>query len=135
MTPYLHFQGNCREAMTAYQAIFGGQLDMMDYAQLPAAAGGVPGSTRIMHSALMSPEVGDLQGSDFPPGQTGAPQASVSVSIQLDKAERTTEVYAALIVGGQASMPLAPTFFSPAFAMLRDRFGTHWILSTTPVAQ
>ena len=22
--PYLHFQGNCRDAMTAYHAIFGG---------------------------------------------------------------------------------------------------------------
>ena len=27
--PYIHFQGNCRAAMQAYQAIFGGELQMM----------------------------------------------------------------------------------------------------------
>ena len=29
-------------------------------------------------------------------------------------------------------MPLAPTFWSPAFGMLRDRFGTTWMITTQP---
>ncbi len=35
--PYLHFQGNCRAAMTAYQGIFGGTLEVMGYAEAPDA--------------------------------------------------------------------------------------------------
>jgi len=33
--PYLFFVGNCREAMTAYQGIFGGQLDIVTAAGCP----------------------------------------------------------------------------------------------------
>ena len=37
-------------------------------------------------------------------------------------------VYEALSAGGEASMPLTKTFFSPAFGMLRDRFGVNWMV-------
>ncbi len=134
MTPYIHFKGTCREAMTAYQALFGGRLDLMDYGQMPGASEVQKASGRIMHAALMSEEVGDLQASDFPTGFDGDDQKGVSISIQLDSAERTKEVFETLAVGGAEIHPLMPTFFSPAFGMVKDRFGTHWILSTTPSA-
>ena len=33
-----------------------------------------------------------------------------------------------VIEGGQVTMPLSKTFFSPKFGMLRDRFGVHWMV-------
>ena len=33
---------------------------------------------------------------------------------------------------GSIVVPYGPTSWSPGFGMLRDRFGTHWMLSTTP---
>ena len=55
ITPYIHFQGNCREAMMAYQDILGGSLDVMGYDQAPDAPPGTASSDLVMHSALMSP--------------------------------------------------------------------------------
>jgi PhnB protein len=43
----------------------------------------------------------------------------------VDEAER---VYALLSDGGQIFMPMAETFFARRFAMLRDRFGTSWMI-------
>lgn len=35
-----------------------------------------------------------------------------------------------LAEGGAVIQPFGPTFFSPGFGMVKDRFGTHWIIST-----
>ena len=37
-------------------------------------------------------------------------------------------MFAALVEGGQVTMPLAKTFFSPRFGMLADKFGVHWMI-------
>jgi PhnB protein len=31
--------------------------------------------------------------------------------------------------GGKVTMPLAPTFWSPCFGMLTDRFGVNWMIT------
>jgi PhnB protein len=43
----------------------------------------------------------------------------------VDDAER---IYALLSDVGQIVMPMEETFFAHRFAMLRDRFGTSWML-------
>ena len=38
------------------------------------------------------------------------------------------KTFAALSDGGQVTMPLAKTFFSPRFGMLADKFGVGWMV-------
>ena len=38
-------------------------------------------------------------------------------------------MYDALADGGETTQPLMETFFSPAFGMVTDRFGTPWMIS------
>ena len=55
--PYLAFNGNCREAFTRYQEIFGGELVLLTMADTPADAGAPPpgaNADAIMHAALMA---------------------------------------------------------------------------------
>lgn len=35
VTPYLYFNGHCREAFAHYQRVLGGELMLMTYAQMP----------------------------------------------------------------------------------------------------
>ncbi len=56
--PYLFFGGNCREAFTRYQEIFGGELTLLTMGNLPPEGqpeGGVPAEQAdlIMHAALI----------------------------------------------------------------------------------
>ncbi|MEZ5342063.1 MAG: hypothetical protein R2706_11625 [Acidimicrobiales bacterium] len=51
--PYLYFGGNCREAFTRYQEVFGGELIILDGTQAPPDAG-LPSDKvdLVMHAAL-----------------------------------------------------------------------------------
>ena len=127
--PYLHFQGNCRAAMTAYQKIFGGTLEFMSYGDMPDAPAALQGSPLVMHSTL---RVGNrnIMASDFPPGMTGDPQQAVSISHEAGSEDEARRIFVALAEGGAEIMAFQPTFWSDGFGIVKDRFGTHWMIST-----
>jgi PhnB protein len=71
--PYLNFGGNCREAFTRYQEIFGGELVLLGLDQMPSDEP-VPADKAdlVMHAAL---KVGDalLMASDADPAEPFGP--------------------------------------------------------------
>lgn len=126
--PYIHFQGTCRQALTAYQAIFGGEVEFMDYDQMPDADPAMKGSGRVMHGSLRTAGR-SLMGSDFPPGMQGGPQEAVSISHEASSLAEAQRIYDALSEGGAPTMPFQKTFWADGFGMVKDRFGTHWMIS------
>jgi PhnB protein len=53
---------------------------------------------------------------------------SAYLTLMLDSDEEAERLYALLAEGGEIFMPMEETFFAHRFAMLRDRFGTSWML-------
>jgi PhnB protein len=126
---YLFFSdGRCKAAFTKYQEIFGGDLQVMTMDDMPAGEEGMPGADAhlVLHAALT---IGDsmLMGSDDPTGD-GGPKVGFSVAHSAADADAANRVFDALADGGEVSQPLIPTFFSPAFGLLTDRFGTPWMI-------
>ncbi len=136
ISPYLAFAGNCREAFTTYQKIFGGELMLLPASDMPADAGPPPPGTSadtILHAALTS---GDelLMGADDPTGGFKGDVHGMCVNYSATDVAAAQRVFAALSDGGQIQMPLDSTFFSPAFGMCIDRFGTPWMVMAEPEA-
>lgn len=128
--PYLHFQGCCAEAMAAYAEILGGtDLRMLPYSAMPGGDARPGADGRIMHAEL-SLGSGRLMASDFPPGMEGDAQAAVSIMQAAPDVGTASGWFDRLAEGGAVIQPFGPTFFSPGFGMVKDRFGTHWIIST-----
>ena len=50
--PYLYFGGNCREAFTRYQEIFGGELTVMEGTEAPPDAG-IPAAWPLPSAGLV----------------------------------------------------------------------------------
>ena len=46
----------------------------------------------------------------------------------VDSTSEAERVYALLSEGGQIFMPMEETFFAFRFAMLREQFGTSWMI-------
>jgi PhnB protein len=126
---YLNYAGSCEEAFRFYEQHLGGRITTMmrheehPNPQLPAAF-----AKKILHAHL---ELGGaaLLGADIPGAE---PMRSAYASLTLDSATEAERVYALLADGGQIFMKMEKTFFAERFAMLRDRFGTSWMLLTPP---
>jgi PhnB protein len=128
--PYLAFAGNCREAFTRYQEIFGGELVLLTMADAPAEAGPPPAGVAadaVMHAALSN---GDelLMGGDDPSGGFDGQVRGMCVNWSAPDIAEAKRTFDALAEGGQVQMPLTETFFSPAFGMCIDHFGTPWMI-------
>jgi PhnB protein len=131
-TPYLFFVGRCREAMTAYQGIFGGQLDIVTAADMPDAPPDVPADA-VMHAALILPTGGMLFASDDPSATEDGPKVGISVSYAAADPAEANKVFDNLAEGGAVTMPVGETSWSPAFGMCTDRFGIPWMVGVNPM--
>ena len=129
-SPYIGFGGTARQAMTAYAAIFGAtDLQIMGFSDMPADQRPPGTDGLVMHAQCSAGPGAPLMGCDIPPGIGSPGMGGSSVFHAAPDATTATRVFAALAEGGHIGMPLAATFWSPAFGMVTDRFGTRWMIS------
>ena len=128
--PYLFFSGTAREAMTRYQEVLGGELEIMAASELPE--GEAPGMEMapetVMHGALTFGDGNLIMGSDDPTGD-GSGVKGIALHLSFDDHDEVRRVFDELAEGGEVQMPLEPAFWSPLFGACVDRFGVSWMLS------
>jgi PhnB protein len=130
--PYLMFGGNCREAFTRYQEIFGGELTVLSMADAPPEVPVAEGQADlVMHAALMFD--GQLLMASDDPSLDFGPVQGMQVNYSVADVAEAERVFEALADGGTTTMPMAETFWSPRFGMCVDRFGTPWMVNAEPV--
>ena len=126
--PYLFFDGRCEEAVEFYKAKLGAKVEMlMRFKENPEPAANPPGAgEKVMHCAF---RIGDTQVMASDGNSAGKPSfQGFSLSLTARDEADAKRLFAALGDGGQVQMPMAKTFFSPAFGMVADRFGVSWMV-------
>jgi PhnB protein len=125
---YLNYGGNCEQAFRFYEQHLGGKVTMlMRYGDQPGGAAVPPEWRRAVLHARMDLGGTELLGADILPDRF-KPIRSAYLSLTLDSVEEAERVYALLSDGGEVFMAMEETFFATRFAMLRDKFGTSWML-------
>jgi len=131
--PYLNFDGRCEEALTFYRTALGAEVTMLtrfgDYPG-PADPRMTAPKEKVMHARFRVGNTVLLASDGRCTGQPGFQGISLSLTV-ADSAE-ANRYFTALADGGQVQMPLAKTFFSPAFGMVADRFGVSWMVYVVP---
>lgn len=128
--PYVAFSGNAREAMEFYADLFGAtDLQIMTFAEAPPGQRPAGEEHLVMHAQFSAGPGSPFMGCDVPKAYGVGGMGSSSVLHAAADAAAAAEVFAALSDGATIMMPLAATFWSPAFGMLTDRFGTRWMIS------
>jgi PhnB protein len=84
-----------------------------------------------MHGALVT-GAQTLMGADDPSGGFDGSVRGMCVCHQLSDPAEAKRIFEGLSKGGEVQMPIGETFFSPAFGMCTDRFGTPWMIMTEP---
>jgi PhnB protein len=123
---YVNYKGNCRQAFQFYGLHLGGKItSMVTFKDLPDSSN-VPEDRKdnILHARI---EIGGsvLMGADIPHAE---PMRSAYLSLSVGSDEEAERIYKLLSDGGEIFMKMEKTFFASRFAMLRDKFGTNWML-------
>ena len=125
---YLNYGGNCEQAFRFYEQHLGGKITMlMRHGEQPDQTKVAPEWKNAVLHARMSIGGTELSGADIPPDRF-QPMRSAYLTLTLNSIGEAERIYALLLDGGQIFKPMAETFFASRFAMLRDRFGTSWML-------
>src|SRR5258707_11094531 len=129
LNTYLHFNGNCEEALNFYVKALGAKpVMMLRYSEAPEkneCAGNM--DQKIMHGRIT---IGDnvIMASDAPAERFTAP-AGFSINIGVDTPEEAERLFKALSEKAEICMPIAETFWADRFGMLKDQFGVPWMVN------
>ncbi|ETF03541.1 PhnB protein [Advenella kashmirensis W13003] len=132
LSPYLNFNGQCREALTLYQSCFGGELLFRTVAEFPADSPDCPTASAdpdtIMHGQLVNQDFMIL-GTDMNNPAGFRPGNDFGFGVSIDSEENLHRSIEILASGGTLAVPPGPTPWADMFAVVADRFGKIWYLN------
>ena len=121
---YVNYPGHCEEAFRFYEQHLGGKINTISYHQQPPPNFPKDWKQPVLHATM---EIGGtlLRGADIPGAE---PMRSVYLTLRLNTPQKAEDIYKLLSQNGEVFMKMEKTFFANRFAMLRDKFGTSWML-------
>ena len=128
LTPYLLFDGNCKQAMEFYKSCFDGELTQILVKDSPAKDS-MPAfqQDKILNARLKSGKV-DLSASDWlRPDRTRVPGNVVCLYLNGGTFQELSTLFTYLSEGGEVTDPLKEVFFG-VYGALNDKFGIRWML-------
>lgn len=133
LNPYLNFRDTARQAMTFYQSVLGGKLEISTYGEFQVSEDKAE-TDKVMHGMLTSESGLVLMGADVPNSIEWTPGNNFAVSLFGDDEEELTGYWNGLIEGGTVLEPLAKAPWGDSFGMLTDRFGIQWMVNISGTA-
>lgn len=128
--PYLFFRGDCAEAMQFYKNIFGGEVSLMKYDDMP-----MPGMEnaeelkgKIMHALL---DAGDVRLMASDTTIASEKSAKIELSLSGEDEEKLRGYFDGLSSGGTVKSPLKKEMWGDTYGQLTDKFGIDWMINIT----
>jgi len=126
LSVYVNYKEKCREAFQFYEKNLSGKItSVTTFGEMPGAGPIANGrEDKVIHARI---EIGGavLMGADIPHAE---PMRSAYLALNFDSVAEAERVYGLLADGGEIFAAIQQTAFAARYAMLRDRFGTSWML-------
>lgn len=128
LTPYIHFAGNCEEALNTYQEILGGSFEIVNRYDNPAM--GAPGNykNKILHASFNKDKC-LFMACDVFPGQQVTKGMAIALSLDFNDLNQAKKVFAAFANEGEVHVPFDKQFWGTWHGNLTDRFGIRWMVN------
>jgi PhnB protein len=132
LNPYVCFEGRSEEAIKFYSEAIGAvPLMVMHFKDAPPEAkaqmcGPAVTENMVMHASLRIGSAVLMLSDGRCTGQLKFD--GFSLSLTASNPAEAEQAFKALSAGGKVEMPLAKTFFSPAFGVVADKFGVKWMV-------
>lgn len=127
LTPYLLFNGNCRDAMEFYCSCLGGELELTKVKNSGAKGEMTVYQQEKVLNAHLKGGAMEIQASDWlRPDEARVLGNTVCMFLNGGSLEMQKRVFESLSEGGDVTDPLNKQFFG-TYGALNDRFGVRWM--------
>lgn len=127
ITPYLVFNGNCKDAIEFYQEVFDcGEPKILPYGEYMPEGSKTPPEllrTWVMHGEMVICGTNVWFADET---ETGVKGDNVRLSATVSTGEDAKTIFNALSAGGTVTLPPTQTFYSVFHAAVTDQFGVNW---------
>jgi PhnB protein len=134
VSPYVNFNGDCREAVDFYAKVFGTAAPrIMTFGESPPNPA-FP-INEAMKNLIMHAEI-EVMGtaimfSDVPPRMPCVKGNNISLTVQGKSTEELRRWFNAMKEGGTVVMELGPQSWSKLYGFVTDKFGVGWQFNLT----
>jgi PhnB protein len=129
LNPYITFDGNAREAMEFYQSVFGGELDISPWGDMPDMPGNSPEMhDKVMHGMLTVSDGVTIMGADMP-DSSGPKGSPIAVSLSGEDEAQLSSWWEKLSDGAEITAPFEKAPWGDTFGQLNDKFGVSWMVN------
>jgi PhnB protein len=127
VTPYLTFNGKCKDALNFYRAVFDcGEPKVLPYGDyMPEGSKTPPELLRdwVMHGEMVICGTNVWFADEAEPPVIGN---SIRLSATVPTGKGAASIFDALCAGGVVTLPPTETFYSVFHASVTDKFGVNW---------
>jgi PhnB protein len=127
ITPYLTFNGNCKDALDFYRAVFHcDEPKILPYGDYMPEGSKTPLEllrTWVMHGEMVICGTNVWFSDEAIPPTIGD---SIGLSVIVPTGKEATAIYESLREGGTVTLPPVETFYSVFHAAVNDKFGVNW---------
>jgi PhnB protein len=127
IAPYLTFNGDCRDALDFYRAVFRcEEPKIFPYGDYMPEGSKTPSELPrewIMHGEMV------IRGAQVWFADVASQRVvgnNIELSVTAPTGKEAAEIFEALCVGGEATLPPVETFYSVFHASATDKFGVNW---------
>ena len=127
LTPYLLFEGNCRQAMEFYKSCLGGELTLVAVKDTPAKDRMPASQSDKILNARLTASNADISASDWlRPDRTPVRGNTACLFLSGGTSQELKILFEKLSEGGEITDPLSEQFFG-MYGALNDQFGVRWM--------
>ena len=130
LIPYLHFAGNCEEALNLYKSVLNGKVEIVSRYDNPNMKAPEDYKNKILHGTFTF-EDNTIMVSDTHPDYKLTFGDNAALSLSGKDEAGIKRIYDALSEGGQILMPLEKQFWGDFYGYFVDRFGVRWMVNAS----
>ena len=135
VSTYLNFPRGTEKAFVFYHSVFGGEMPIHRFKDIPAVPGQPPmaeaDKNLVMHVELTLIGGHVLMGTDAPEsmGLTVRQGNNVHINLEPDTRAEADRLFNALSVNGKIVTPMQDMFWGAYFGSFTDQFGVNWLVN------
>jgi PhnB protein len=129
LTPYIHFEGNCEEALNYYSGIVNGKVEIQSRYDNPAMKAPEHYKNKVLHGRLHFGDQAIFASDAFPDGRSIEKGSNVALSLAVDSIENGKIIFDKLAKGGTVNFNFEKQFWGDWHGNLVDKYGIYWMVN------